>query len=266
MANTPPITRGPAEQNETFLNVLQNEAIPGSESFERRRFEESFFPPSEVGSMRLELENHNRSFELRSRSGLTTIIDENHHQSSLSALSSSLLARVFRQRIQQSLKDTANRSSEVQSLSSSFESVGRSVSSAAQLASTEPTGDLEFKTGAGLVLPASKARFWTESKLLNATFEVQYARPWSLNPWGSDSPGIERDPLLLTFSRQIPGLGVDSSLRYGFSTTWVEGVLSKNVLPNLRASLTAQSGLNPVRAGLPPSGEKTVRVDYEIKF
>lgn len=261
-------TRTPAADNESYLNVLKNEEIPGSSAYERRQFLESFMPDKDARSMRQEWEDYNRSYEVRSQSGLTRSFDDGAHQEALGSFTSSILARLFRHQVERTIKETANRSTEIRSVEKSFESAGRAVSSTTEMAASEPTGDLAFRSGYGLVLPSSKLRFWAESKIWNATFEAQYARPWAVNPWNTvnHNTGRERDPLLLTLTRQIPFFEMESSFRYGFSTTWVEGALSKYLAPRLKASLTAQSGVDYERAGVPPSGEKTVRLDYEFHF
>lgn len=215
--------------------------------------------------MRREYEDLIREYEFKRQWDLADVpyADEEQHNAQLAGFSQYVYLNIVSFQVTEAFKKAEKNSEEVRTFRKVQKSVGK-------VARGEVKVDVspKFKFGSKTDIPGMKSHFWMNSPYFNSNFDVSFGKPLPYDPvhfkkLGGDRP---RETYSVTVYRQIPVVGVDSSVNYGGSTTVMTASLGRNIAPNLRAEVTRRQGFDMERAEMTNHVEEVVKLSYGISF
>lgn len=190
--------------------------------------------------------------------------DEEAQLDRMNEFSGMYMRSIVAHQFSESLKEAEKNSEDVRTFRSVHESVGAIAKGSTSVQVVE-----QMKVGTRTDLPARRGQVWMRTPLLNSALDVQFGGSSGFDPWsisGREGLAPIDERYVLSVSKDLPILDVQSSLSYGMNSTRRKTALRKALSQRMRIEVSDSRGSDPVRSGLPSAGEQRLQLEYGIQF
>lgn len=248
------------EPNQSFLRDTQV-GLENSDAQLNAALNNRFYGKGLAHRMEQEYFDLNRQYDMRARYGLASPFEQAEQAKRNSDFGRYMLRHSVSYQVTESLQKAEKTSSEVRT----FRQAQQTIQSVVQHSSSFKVSN-SFKFGTKTDLPAQRGKVWMNSDIVNANFDAQFGRGFSLNPIEkANQTPLDGERMLVSLSRGLGVWDLQCSMTYGVQSTKMNHSITKQLAPNLSAEVATTRGMNPGKSGLSHS-EESVRMSYGLKF
>ncbi len=260
-------TLGPSFAFQANESYLRNRAIDPTASVPQEDPAPPMLDATTERSVQQELSDINRPIDQKRDYNTLRRDEELGWSQRMHGFSLYVLRHVLSYQIQHTLKKAEKNSADIRTFREVHETVGRIAKGDMSVLGTQKKSSFQFKMGTRTDLPKQSGSLWVESSLVNSVFDVQFGKPWAVDPWSFESiGGAKNERYRLAVFRQLPLWNLQSRVQYGLSSTTLTTSLSKQLTEQLRCEVGTIQGLDPLRAGRPQTVEETMKLEYGLRF